>query len=192
MPFAKSAKATPTYFRALPGALPGRSVRHRLDRQDQRPRSESIRLSSGSVYGLGTSRQARRSGEHPHAASAAVGSTTARECAVQLLRSSCHLPVRTARVARLVASFSWLPACLIGVANSASSSGDLLRQVRSGFEHFVGMQAPLALRTVLRGWFSALPGNKQNNFAPAAPDAARRAGFYGRYAALRPSSASGR
>jgi len=79
---------------------------------------------------------------------------------VQLLRSSCHLPARTARVARLVASFSWLPAAPTGVASSASSSGDLLRQVRSGVEYFVGMQAPLALRKALRFGVSVLPGNK--------------------------------
>jgi hypothetical protein len=129
---------------------------------------------------LGSSRQAKRTSKNPRAASAAAGSITARECAVQLLRSSCHLPARTARVACLVASFSWLPAGAAGVANSAQTFGDLLRRVRSGVEHFVWLQAPLPLRTVLCSWFSALPGNKQNNFAPAAPDAASRAGFYER------------
>jgi hypothetical protein len=96
---------------------------------------------------------------------------------MQLVRSSCHLPARTARVARLVASFSWLSAGSVGVANSAQSSGGLLRRVWSGCESFVRLQAPLPLRTVLCNSFGALPGNKQNNFAPAAPDAASRAGF---------------
>jgi len=99
---------------------------------------------------------------------------------VQLLRSSCHLPAHSARDARLVASFSWLPVSWVRMANSVQSSGGQLRRVRSGFESFVRLQAPLPLRTVLRSWFSALPGNKQNNFAPAAPDAASRAGFYER------------
>ena len=94
---------------------------------------------------------------------------------MQLFRSHLRLAACTARVARLSASFTWLPASGVGVPDSAQSSGSLLRLALGNASFCV--QAPLALRTVLRQEIGALPANNTNNYAPSAPDAASRAGF---------------
>ena len=139
----------------------------------------SRRLGLLTSAGFSSSRQVKGRIEHPHATPSRVGSKAAREFAVHQLRSLCRLPARSARVSRVAASFSWLPPGLSVVANSAHSTGILLRQVQPMARGLV--QASLPLRTVLRSVFSMLPGNNQNNFAPCgAGRSCRGAGFYGR------------
>src|SRR5690606_34983406 len=100
------------------------------------------------VQGLGSSRTVKRTDWAPHAVSTAVGSTTARESAVQQLRSQCHLPVSTARGARPSASFFWIPSRLVAAANSKLSFGR------------IQALAPLALRKFRCSRPRELPGNK--------------------------------
>jgi hypothetical protein len=76
-----------------------------------------------------------------------------------VVASSMPLPVRTARAARSPASFGWLSARLVAVANSAQCSL-LLRQVSRVFGFFVQVRAPLPLRLLSRIGNRVLPVNK--------------------------------
>jgi len=67
---------------------------------------------------------------------------------VQQLRSQCHLPVSTARVARLAASFFSLPSKPVTVANSKLSFRRIL------------VMAPLVLRKSRCSEPRELPGSK--------------------------------
>jgi len=69
-----------------------------------------------------------------------------------------RLEARAARVERPSASFSWLPAGSVGVANSKQSS-PLFRPARPSMP-FGRTLAPLSLRNVLRNGASALLTNK--------------------------------
>jgi hypothetical protein len=73
--------------------------------------------------------------------------------------SSLRLPIRTAQVARLSASFVVLPAGLAAVAHSSQSSC-LFRQVSCVFSRLVLLRAPLALRQLSHSSPGELPVNK--------------------------------
>src|SRR5690606_30552644 len=114
--------------------LRGSDAEQPLKRRGQWSRSGPVRSSWGFAQELGSSRAVKCTDLIPHAASAALGSATARESAVQQLRSQWHLQVCTAQVARATASFFWLPSRLAAVANSELSVGR------------IQALAPLALR----------------------------------------------
>jgi hypothetical protein len=103
---------------------------------------------------------------------------------VKLLRSQCHLPARTARVARVVASFFWLLAKPALRAGTVLSSGGIQNQewcassgqVLAGFfsawsfpvsvEAFLSNKAPKSDKVKLSWLLQKAQKPRQLHFAP--------------------------